>query len=618
MNLPLRVGETRPSQLLWNFGIGAVMDLRSLSVVVSSVDQWPANGRAVVREPRLLNIVRGIFGPDVKELLGPPIRPDGSPFDPRNRDGLAHIGVSVRLFPRFLRCPLCNLLASANSGLFQLKENIFRPQNNKFVHEDCPRAKGKIWPTAISARHLVACEGGGHIDDFPWRYYVHRGLSQCTGVLQFYEIGGSTQAEELWVKCTSCSASRPMSDAFGRKTTDELPKCRGHHPHLGTYEECDKPLRTLLLGATNTWFPITRSVLAIPSNKGMLDDVVEKFRSELAQAQDLSELRGVVVGLKSQDSRIAEIELEQLWEAIQKEQLGSDLEIGHEEDIKLPEWKIFTNRPLPLNDPDFQATPVQAKPIVTPPFHEVLQVERLREVNALVGFTRVEAADPLVELEPDSRGPISRDQTPENVPAFEVRGEGIFLQFDADALSKWSARPEVTERSSILYTGHSRWRESRQLPNPQAGFPGMIYVLLHTFSHVLMRELAMECGYGAASVRERIYVIQPEEEGGKVEAGILIYTAAPDSEGTLGGLVRLAEREHLELLIREALVRSQICSSDPLCLEHDPSEDRTLHGATCHACTFVSETSCEMANRYLDRRLLIKSEHEPLGFFELT
>ena len=126
--------------------------------------------------------------------------------------------------------------------------------------------------------------------------------------------------------------------------------------------------------------------------------------------------------------------------------------------------------------------------------------------------------------------------------------------------------------------------------------------MLHTFSHLLIRELALECGYNAASIRERIY---SDNTGDDPMAGILLYTAAADSDGTLGGLVDLGKPENLGRLIKQALRRTTVCASDPLCSEHNAASDRTLHGAACHACGFVAETSCERGNRYLDRSLLV-------------
>ena len=154
---------------------------------------------------------------------------------------------------------------------------------------------------------------------------------------------------------------------------------------------------------------------------------------------------------------------------------------------------------------------------------------------------------------------------------------------------------------------HTAWRRRRSIENPEAGFPGLRYIAIHSFAHALMRELALECGYSAASMRERIYARDVDGEGEPM-AGVLIYTAAPDSEGTLGGLVRMGRPEYLDRHIGRALEQLTLCSSDPLCADHMPEKDgATLHGACCHACLFAPETSCERGNRYLDRTILVET-----------
>jgi hypothetical protein len=187
------------------------------------------------------------------------------------------------------------------------------------------------------------------------------------------------------------------------------------------------------------------------------------------------------------------------------------------------------------------------------------------------------------------------------VPATEVHGEGIFLRFSESQVTSWEKQASVQARDAMLQAGHAGWRNARQL-DPDKGYPGIRYAMLHTFSHLLIRELALECGYNAASIRERIYA---NLEGESPMAGILLYTAAADSDGTLGGLVELGKPNNLGRLIQQALYRATVCSSDPLCSEHNPEQDRSLHAASCHACGFVAETSCERGNRYLDRALLI-------------
>src|SRR5579862_5120443 len=170
-------------------------------------------------------------------------------------------------------------------------------------------------------------------------------------------------------------------------------------------------------------------------------------------------------------------------------------------------------------------------------------------------------------------------------------------------MESWMSQRAVRERNGLFFRGHQLWRAQRGLP-PDHGFPSIGYMMIHSFSHALMRQLVLECGYTAASIKERIYWSQLGA-GGEPMAGLLIYTAVPDSEGTLGGLVDLGKPQHLGRHIQQALEMAKLCTSDPLCAEHAPmQDDGALHGASCHACLFAPETACERSNRYLDRSLL--------------
>jgi hypothetical protein len=115
--------------------------------------------------------------------------------------------------------------------------------------------------------------------------------------------------------------------------------------------------------------------------------------------------------------------------------------------------------------------------------------------------------------------------------------------------------------------------------------------------------LVYECGYSTASLRERLFV---SADPAAPMAGILIYTAAGDSEGTLGGLVRLGRPEALEPLVIRALSRASWCSADPICAETvGAAGARLANLAACHACTMLPETSCETINEGLDRAMVV-------------
>jgi hypothetical protein len=220
----------------------------------------------------------------------------------------------------------------------------------------------------------------------------------------------------------------------------------------------------------------------------------------------------------------------------------------------------------------------------------------------------------LGELPEEKRAPLSRTD-PVWVPTCQVRGEGIFIQFSEAAIESWVQR--LADLDQEFREAHRQWRTIRKL-DPDAGYPTLRYVLLHSLAHALIRQLSLECGYTTASIRERIYSRPP---GGDQQpmAGLLIYTAAPDSEGTLGGLVSLGEPQSLERHLDQALEAIRLCASDPLCAEHHPYRDGlTLHGAACHACLHAPETSCERGNKYLDRSVLVSTvEPKHVAFFEV-
>lgn len=603
------VGQVRPSQLLWTYGPGALIDLPNLSVLTMGLDRWDVNRCLPVEEARLLAAVKRVLGHQVQRLRVPPfMREEGA--NPMSAEG--KVGVPVRPFPRWLRCVRCGLLAEFDSGLFDIRPNPYRPEQTHFVHTTCEKGGNS---DAVPARFLLACRNG-HLDDFPWHWFVHGGPCDCKGTLRFFERGASLQTENLWVKCDACDAARSLVHAFGKEAQKNLPACRGRHPHLNSFDSsCKEPPRAVLLGATNSWFPVTMSVLAIPVSKTQLSQLVLDGWEFFSETESEDELRIIVKTLKKSGALpgIEKYEASELWPAVVARREGTaDDTIVSEGDLKSPEWDVLTSPNPPTEWPQFLSRLVDVPDDFRAEFYSVLLLERLREVNALIGYTRVEA--PEETADPDERPPMAElcRGKPEWVPASEVHGEGIFIRFREDRVTAWEKLPTVSERDKRLKSGHCGWRNARGL-DPGNGYPGIRYVMLHTFAHLLIRELALECGYNAASIRERIYATI---ENGKSMAGVLVYTAAADSDGTLGGLVELGKPENLGRLVLQSLNRATVCSSDPLCSEHDPSEDRSLHAASCHACAFVAETSCERGNRYLDRALLVDTfESSGSGFF---
>jgi hypothetical protein len=195
------------------------------------------------------------------------------------------------------------------------------------------------------------------------------------------------------------------------------------------------------------------------------------------------------------------------------------------------------------------------------------------------------------------------------LPAIEVRGEGIFVEINTDKFRNWIERSST--RIATLLREYERRRTVRNLA---ARNIDVRFIMIHTLAHALIKELTFTCGYGSASLRERLYcnLENPEEPMN----GLLIYTASGDSEGTLGGLVAQAQPERFERLVEEALRRSLWCSNDPVCMESPGDGALSSNLAACHGCILLPETSCEEGNRLLDRGVLVGTIDDPgLGFF---
>jgi hypothetical protein len=589
-------------------GVGALIDLPNFPVLVRGLDDWRFDtvpDWTPLYEPRLLAAVGKLLGAPVAELRPPPWM-DG--FDVEPNGPAARVGVPVMPFPQWLRCSACNRLAPLDSGNWGfLNDKARRPDEARFFHRDCPRRRRQ--PLAVAARFVLACVNG-HLDDFPYREFVHGG-GACPEVshpqLQMEDYGGNRGANVV-IRCPSCSAKRNINQATGQRGTQNLPACRGRHPHLGTFTECPEQPMVLVVGASNQWFAQTLSALAVPQvGASALQTKIEQLWSDLQNVQE----RAVLDFAWNLPAFLAlrQWSKDEVFEAIAQHRKTLESGPGGDQpaypDLRTPEWEVFSAAvpPEPTDDFTLRRDHDGVPPALAGFLSDVAQAERLREVRALTGFTRLDAPDP---EDPDlvTRAPLARDR-PAWVPASEVRGEGIFLRIDPSLMATW----EDSVRDSNVVREHmeafKRFRTNRYSDrlrtdfDPLHGWPGPRYIALHTLSHLLIRAISLECGYSSASLSERIY-------SGQDQGGILIYTAVPDAEGTLGGLVSLAESEPLTRIIQRALHDAQRCSSDPLCAERLPEAPADfLHGAACHACLFVSETTCERGNRFLDRRSIV-------------
>lgn len=617
--LKRNLGDLRPSQVLHTYGVGAIVELPHLSVMVMGLDDWDIRDSDPVVEDRLLEAVQDELGTQVTRLLTPPWTPESVSYSASPLDVSSTVGIPVAPFPRWMVCPVCHLLTTISDPRLELSPSRpYYKDQNCYVHGNC-RVSGKP-PTVVPARFLLACESG-HLDDFPWQTFVHKGQTDCRKQLQLFEMGTSGEVADIYVEC-DCGQRRSLVEAFTERGRDELGVCRGRHPHVRDFDAprdggpaCELRPRPVLLGASNSWFPIRLSVLSIPAARDNLETLVDDHWAALKDVTTIDILK--FLRARNELTEFSEYPLESLWKAIEQHRASPPPEPESPRGLKWPEWEVLSDPGSASESPDFRLREVPAPDGYGDRIERVVLAERLREVGALIGFTRIDPpgdpSDP-DQLSHEQRVRLSR-AAPTWVPAAETRGEGIFIQFREQTVSEWLSRPVLAELQDEFLEAHGRWRHARGL-QPDESPPDLRYVMLHSLAHAIVRQLALECGYAAASLRERIYSQSGENDSDPM-AGILIYTAAPDSEGTLGGLVSLGEPEFLGYHLDQAIDAVRLCASDPLCAEHRAHRGgMNLHGAACHACLFVSETSCERGNKYLDRSVLVRTvDREQFAFF---
>jgi hypothetical protein len=483
-----RVGEMRPSQLLFAFGIGSVIDLPHISTMVMGLEDWDVTRTTEIREERLLAAVRIHLGPQLRELRTPPLpkEEDDTSWKPNFEDML--VGIPVAPFPRWLVCTYCRLLAPIGSGLFRLKADVYRPDRTAYVHENCSRP-GRP-PTAVPARFLVCC-GRGHIDDFPWSRFVHRGDAPHKARLRLRDQGPSGEAADVWVACDTCKSRRPMSDAFGPDYSFE--PCSGRRPHLRDFEtdQCDREVKPILLGASSSWFPEVVSALAIPTATNRLAQLVDDHWTDLEMAQSLQNVELLRhVGKLLDFSGFSD---DELWAAIEAKRAtgvaGSDGKVR----LRSQEWDVLSRPDEAPSGPDFRLARTSVPPRFADAIAAVVLAERLREVNAFIGFTRLESPGDLAESPDelsDIRVPISR-QPPKWVPAVEVHGEGVFIRFDEVALSRWEHSSRAVRQILASFNdAHVEWCRARDISDGAISIPRPS---LHSSPLLLARPHAAAC-----------------------------------------------------------------------------------------------------------------------------
>jgi len=578
--------QIRSSQLITTFGPGAMVDLPDDAVIIAGLDQWRYSKHSpvpVIEEPRLQRKLETLLGVQGISLRTPPPAIEERGFTP---------DIAAYRFPEWfiVQHPQITSKGYRSRRLVHLNDL----ERRKFRDDDGRRY------AVVPVRFVRACRRG-HVGDIDWHAFVHGTDGGCRRELFVEERGTSGDLDSIWIRC-ACGAQRVMSQA-ARLDLRALGSCNGARPWLGpgTRERCGEPNRLLIRSASNAYFPQLLSVISIPDTAEEVDRAVSALWDRYFAAVETAEQLAFVLKMPEVAQHLEDFTREKVIDAIQRVRDGGSVE---DRLVKEVEFEALSeaSEEIGTDEPegDFFARSLPEEAWKAPwmeALERVVLVHRLREVVAQVGFTRFEAAAPDIQGELDmevQRAPLALDVS--WLPAVENRGEGVFLQFRGDAVEAWLSKPAVCRRDTVLQQGFNYWLADHEGSRRQ--YPGLAYYMLHSLSHLLLTAISLECGYPASSLRERVYASPGQY-------GLLLYTGSPDAEGTLGGLVE--EGRRIKYHMRRALDMGALCSNDPVCAFHAPTEHghQPLLGSACHGCLLISETCCEQHNDFLDRALVI-------------
>lgn len=625
------MNRIRRSQLISPFGVGAIVPLRQgKTVIIAGLDHWydehPDSKEIsiqefVVDEPRLASHL------GVRQLRLPPEFRIPGTFP----SGARNIGMHVPAlrFPCWHVCRQCHRLQRVSP------EGIARLSCSE------TRCRG----AQVQVRFVAMCPAG-HLEDFPWREWVHHSPSpECTGSMKLESLG-SASLQALLIKC-ECGKKRSLSGVTllsregSSKLTDTLKyTCQGRRPWINDFEGrgCGQYVVGTLLNATNVYFAEVRTSIFLPVGvaSGQSHRVLRLIEDNILLREDISLLRSVISDPHEIASRLRD-RYAQLLEEYPIDEIAlalhtmespeahgvTDALSGEPDELKRGEYPVLCSVSA-RDDLRIHSAPLdEFQPLGGVPFANFFQrvqlVDKLRETRAFVGFSRAgDGSDSTARPRPPypmlwKAPPAVSDSW---LPAYVVHGEGIFIEFNVAAIEAWQqrARAWLDRRLDAL---EQQWL--RFGPGARSGPGGAAvssrFILLHTFAHLLINRLVFASGYSTASIRERIY----SEEGEHPMSAVLLYTASGDAEGTMGGLVALGEPGTLEGMILHALEAASWCAADPVCMEAGERRGQgpdSCNLAACHSCALLPETSCEAMNRFLDRALLIGTPEDPnVGFF---
>lgn len=626
--------EIRLGQLIAPFGPGSIYtDRHGIPNIVCGLDFWhkQRDERGNWREDEAAIRKHLIDEPRLSALLQVPrFRQPPEYCSDNQHPGLSRLEIQTHRFPTWYVDSL-----SGKMRRFNLDTKRLAPLQKG--------EKAKWRPV----RFISVCSSG-HMADFPWKTWCGCTCPGDTGLV--LNDSGGPDLRSVKVSCSVCKKWKTLAGSMGMERNKESGAidisglksagigCSGERPWLGrAAQPCQEPPVAVLINQSNIYFGKILSSIYLPdmTSEQTVSDIQKILRQNEGDLTAIKTLLSLhqhkyALGVLHEILRPHYSSLpddDSIMKAMDSLSQGTSLagsgplpvmDESEPQIFRRSEYNVLRNEVGPGVDPELRVIHSRLPQCLKPWFGRINLVERLRETRVLCGFERlIRAREPLESMPSSAMNQLFL-HPPEPafqwLPAIKNYGEGIFVELNDDAVRQWLTNNTkwLTDRLDQAFVERMA-NETNLMPPLQSNNRtpqwAARYLLVHTLAHILINQMVFECGYSSAALKERIFVSSDPEAP---MAAFLIYTAAGDSEGSLGGLVRIGRPELFEPMVLRALSRASWCSADPVCSENlGGTGSRRVNKAACHACVLLPETACETVNSGLDRAMVVGTPEAP-------
>lgn len=645
--------ELQTRKLISSYGgVGSIIETTEGALIIKEFDYWhyfkliskrkiEAEENEIINDERLLKRLKFNF-PKLKTLIKVP--PNYSAiFNTSLPKSADHI-VNAEYFPKWMYCSKCGSFMHLNDW-YKGWKNVFNSTdinkiNNSFIPPCCYKCYDKAVKTKEHKKYskleqvrFILTAPNGEIRDIPWELWtnltrpdkndkeqdeeslkssiIFNGKCCEKQDLEYIRDGKMSDLSGVRIRCNNpiCPTNgiqKSFSGLFGLRLYCEYVKgTDGNIKYDNNGKELKFCFKPVIRTSNSVYYPLITNSLYLPQV-----DVISIKSKETAY--NLYHENNMPI---EEISKILKVSLYDLNDFL------IPTPFIKETDYRLKEYKYLTSEASPNNN-NLSYEVEKSIELKNFGIAKILRINRLKLTSIQTGYSRQDPIDKdlfelfsMDEFIPASRQSVKakytstkRSQT-EILPGIESFGEGIFIDFDWKEIAEWSEKQYKNEnfknRIETLMknakTAEYRLSEEKQkmIKNP---YYLAKFLVLHTFSHILIKELEFLVGYPATSLSERLYINETGMQG------ILIYTIA-GAEGSFGGLISQSKSDRFIKIVKSAISRANDCSSDPICYNSEGQGIGGLNLAACYSCTLLPETSCEEFNSYLDRAILVDQEY---------